>query len=79
VSRDEVTFEEFQMLLANDAYRPWLAKLIVRWFEYEVEAGSSVVHAPDGAAIDLRELHRRIQADPAKRAELYQAAMTLWR
>lgn len=79
MSRDEISFEEFQLLLANDAYRPSLAKLLARWFDYEVQADPPAVHAPDGEAIDPHELHDRIQADPAKRAELYQAAMTLWR
>lgn len=79
MSRDGITFDEFRMLLTNDAYRPSLAKLLARWFGYEVEADPPAVHAPDSEAIDLHELHREIQADPAKRAELYQAAMSLWR
>ncbi len=79
MSGDEITFGEFQMLLANAAYRPTVSKLLARWFEYEVAADPTVVHTPDGEAVNLLELHREIQADPIKRAELYQAAMTLWR
>jgi hypothetical protein len=53
---------------------------IQKVFQYQIEGEreQTVVKAPDGKPVDLRELHHRTQDDPQIQYSLYCTAMTLW-
>lgn len=77
----QISYHDFQQLVAGRAYKPAIGELLARWFDYELSGngGSSSVRSRDGENIDLVELHMRIQEDPAKQQEIYRIAMALWR
>jgi hypothetical protein len=76
-----MTFGDFKLLLGTPEFRPVLARLLSKWYDYElVGRGNDVyVRSRDGHRIDLQRLHLSIQADAEKSRELYFASMALWR
>jgi hypothetical protein len=77
----ELTFRDFLSLIQSSDSRSRIAPLLRSWFDYGVNGtdASSQVTNPQGEAVELLELHLRIQDDPTQQHELYQAAMSLWR
>ena len=76
----EVTFADFQQLLFYAPYREEVAPLLREWFAYEVVPTGDGARVLDrsGAEISLASAHATTQADPARQADLYRVAMTLW-
>ena len=77
----EVTLPDFRRLIGDPYCQPTTARLLDEWFGYEIKGEGGRAKVLDGARreVNLAELHRTIQADPEMQAELYRAAMTLWR
>jgi hypothetical protein len=63
-----LTFHDFRRLVTEPSSQPLVAPLIREWFGIGLSA-----------SLDLTELHRQIQSDPAKQYAIYQRAMDLWR
>ena len=76
----QITFSDFQQLIKSD-YRFGIKKLLSEWYGYEIVASndSVTVRSHDCEAVDLLELHRRIQSEYPKQRAIYNAAMALWR
>src|SRR4051794_23514388 len=77
----ELTFADFQTLLHDSQGRTALKRRLDEWFGYVIigEADSARIQSSSGRAIDPLRVHELVQADPEKRASLYQEAMALWR
>jgi hypothetical protein len=77
----EVTLADFHQLIGYPDYRPTIAPLFKKWFDYTLEGSraDTVVRSSRGDIVDLTELHQRIQSSPALQYELYQEAQSLWR
>ena len=65
----EVTFNDFERLMSEPSTQPKITALLRAWYGDEVSSNR----------ITLRDLHARIQSDPAKQYAIYQEAMNAWR
>ena len=80
VTQWELTFADFQQLLASPDSRAQIAPLLRSWFGYSISGGSSAgIAGPTGDPIDPLSVHIKIQDDSGKQFALYQLAMSLWR
>lgn len=77
----EITFQDFEQLLDNKAYRPSIRKLLRLWYGYKIHAEDQNVQirSREGNKIDRLVLHNRIQADAMKQQQIYRVSMSLWR
>ncbi len=77
----DVTLADFHQLIGYPGYRSEIAPFFEKWFDYTIEGSraDTVIRSRQGDAIDLTELHRRIQSSPEQQYELYQTAQSLWR
>jgi hypothetical protein len=76
-----LTYRDFRQLLEDPQDRAAVAPLIVSWYGFEVvQCGTdTLVRGKDRVPVDMLWLHLDIQADDARRYQLYQTAMSLWR
>jgi hypothetical protein len=76
----EVTFKEFCQLISYEPYRRAISALLKDWYQYEIVGHdeTAVIRSASDQPVSIEVLHQRIQGDPAKQYQLYQAAMTLW-
>jgi hypothetical protein len=77
----DVTLADFHQLISYLDYRPAIAPLFRKWFDYAIEGSgaNTIIRSSRGDIIDLTELHTRIQASPQMQYEFYQTAQSLWR
>ncbi|NOY21995.1 MAG: hypothetical protein GXO70_00600 [Acidobacteria bacterium] len=77
----EMTFADFQQLLAGKDTRRLMSTLLRDWYSYEIEEQDDTVCVRSMAHenVDLLKVHLRIQADPEKRKRVYEMAMSNWR
>jgi hypothetical protein len=73
----KVTLSAFRQLIKSPSSRTAIAPLLKTWFGYDI-VDETLVRSSEGQSINLEALHTRIQNDPQKQYELYQAAMELW-
>lgn len=77
----ELTLEDFHQLVSYPPYQKTIGALLKDWYGYEIVGrdGATIIQSASANPVSLELLYQRIQREPAKQYELYQAAMSLWR
>jgi hypothetical protein len=77
----EITLEDFRQLICCEPYRETIGALLKDWYAYEIVGhdAAAVIRSASTSLVSIELLHQKIQREPSKQRQLYNAAMGLWR